>query len=279
MDVEIEAIDSWPPDFREAAIQGKSLIVSYHQERSRIERCGAGDVLLQRNPPENRYKQAYRALVEQLEALLAPHRIVAYHCSRLTKEETVNIKQEGLRVLTTDLVNKKLGQCLSDGYLKQAEYERMRNSPNLSECLNNQHGSRTGIIHCCANRSTLRDCDDVYRLFRSWGGEALYWGHEQDASLAHVLGRIGVPCIVVCAMPFTRIRPGFRELSEHFLLSLVSDELGLTCLSSAVNIRTEENLRSSDILGIIDYSDPRFEKLTTESSWPSHCQINAPVSG
>ena len=106
----------------------------------------------------------------------------------------------------------------------------------------------------------------------------MYLGHEQDASLGHVLGRIGVPCIVVCAMPFTRIRQGFCELSEHFLLYLVSDELGLTDLSSAVDIRTEENLRSSDILDIIEHSDPRFEELTTESSWPSQYQINAPVS-
>ena len=79
-------------------------------------------------------------------------------------------------------------------------------------------------------------------------------------------------------MPFTRIRQGFCELSEHFLLYLVSDELGLTDLSSAVDIRTEENLRSSDILDIIEHSDPRFEELTTESSWPSQYQINAPVS-
>ena len=44
MDVEIENIDSWPPDFRTAAIQGKSLVVSYHQERSRIGRqCETDD--------------------------------------------------------------------------------------------------------------------------------------------------------------------------------------------------------------------------------------------
>ena len=228
---------------------------------------------MQINPPENRYKQAYRALVEQLEALLAPHRIVTYHCSRLTKEEIVNIKQDGLRVLTTDLVNKKLHQCLSDGYLKQGEYELIKNSPYLSESLNNQHDSRIGMIHSCANRLTLRDCHAVYRFFRSWGGEALYWGHEEDASLGHVLGRIGVPCIVVCAMPFTSIKQGSYELSEHFLLHLVPDELGHTDPSSAVDIRTEETLRSSGILDIIEYSDPRFEELTTESSWPSQWKI------
>ena len=278
MDVEIEDMGSWPPHFRKSAIQSEALIVSFHQECSRIDRYCQDDVRLQINPPKNRYKQAYRALVVQLEDMLASHRIVAYHCSRLTKEEIVNIKQEGLRILTSDLVNKKLDQCLSHGYLKQAEYERIKNSPHLSESLNDQLDSRTGKIHFCASRTTLRDDNAVFRYFRSWGGEALYRGHEQDSRLAHVLGRIGVPCIVICAIPFTRIKQGFRELSEHFLLYLVSNELGLTDLSLAVDISTEENLRSSEILDIIECSDPRFEELTAESSWPSQYQINAPVS-
>ena len=134
------------------------------------------------------------------------------------------------------------------------------------------------MIHFCANRSTLQDCDAVYRLFRSWGGEALYWGHEKDTYLAPVLGRIGVPCIVVCAIPFKRIRQPYHEFPEYFLSHMVSEEFENTYLSSAVDIRTGENLCSSEILDIIGHSDSRFEELTTEASWPERCQINAPVS-
>ena len=278
MDVEIEDINSWPPEFQKLAIQNKALVISHHEECLRIYRFYEDDDYLRKNPPKNRYKQAYRALVDQLEALLAPHRIIAYHCSRLTKEEIVNIKQEGLRILTADLVNKKLDQCLSHGYLEQAEYKRIKNSPHLFESLNDQLDSRTGKIHFCASRTTLRDDHAVYRLFRSWGGEALYRGHEQDSRLAHVIGRIGVPCIVVSVIPFMRISQDSSQLSEHFLRYLVSDELGLTDFYLTVDIRTEENLRSSEILDIIEYSDPRFEELTTVSSWPSQYQINAPVS-
>ena len=133
MDVEIEDIDSWPPGFREAVMQSMSLVISYHEECSRIGKYReGGDVLLQIHPPENRYKQDYRTLVERLEALLLPHRIVSYHCTRLTQEEIVDIKQEGLQVLTTNLVNKRLEQCLSHGYLNQVEYERIKNSPTSS---------------------------------------------------------------------------------------------------------------------------------------------------
>ena len=279
MDVEIEDIDSWPPGFREAVMQSMPLVISYHEECSRIGKYReGGDVLLQIHPPENRYKQDYRALVERLEALLLPHRIVSYHCTRLTQEEIVDIKQEGLQVLTTNLVNKRLEQCLSHGYLNQVEYERIKNSPHLPKSLNDINGKRTGMIHFCANRSTLQDCDAVYRLFRSWGGEALYWGHEEDTDLAPVLGRIGVPCIVVCAIPFKRIRQPYYEFPEYFLSYMVSEEIEHTFLSSTVNPCTEENLSPSEILAIISYSDDRFEELTTEASWPERCQIDAPVS-
>lgn len=58
---------------------------------------------------------------------------------------------------------------------------------------------------------------------------------------------------------------------------LVSEQPGLTDLSLAVDIRTEENLCPSEILDIIEFSDPGFEELTSKSSWPPHYQIQGPV--
>ena len=140
MDVEIEVTDSWPPEFRQAASQDKQLILSYHKERLRIDRLCRDDVPLRINPPENKYKQPYLELIERLETLLTPHRIIAYHCSRLTQEEIVNIKYGGLQVLSAELIHKRLRQCLSGGYLKPAEYESLMASQPVSECLNNKHG-------------------------------------------------------------------------------------------------------------------------------------------
>ena len=271
MDVEIENINSWPPEFREVATDGRSLAISYYQKCSDIEqRLETDDIFLRRRRPENRYKQDYDELVGRLEALLKPHRIIAYHCSRLTTEEIGNIKKEGLRILTADLVNKKLRHCLSHGYLKQTEHDLIKNSSCLSKTLNNQQGQRTGRIKFCANRETLKDSYGIYRFFRSWGGEAMYWGHEQDPTLAHALGRIGAPCIIVCAIPSACI-PLYGELPEYFLRYLVSHESEYKDLYKRVEIYTEKNLCSTEILDIIEYSSPQFEELTAISSWPSTC--------
>jgi len=54
-----------------------------------------------------------------------------------------------------------------------------------------------GTVCFCHCVSTLKDEWGLYRLFRSWGGEALYCHHEEDSPARDELRRIGTPCIVV----------------------------------------------------------------------------------
>ena len=143
MDIEIEDLNTWPLEYRQKAINSKPLIISYHKERSRIDRLCRDDVFIQINPPNNKFKRPYLELIRRLETLLIPHRIIAYHCSRLTKEEITNIKQGGLQVLSTELVHRRLHQCLSDGYLKESERKSLMASQSVSESLDNKHGHRT----------------------------------------------------------------------------------------------------------------------------------------
>ena len=72
MDVEIEDFHSWPPECQKLAIQNRTLVISHYEECLRIERFYECDYYLRKIPPENRYKHAYHALVDQLEALLTP---------------------------------------------------------------------------------------------------------------------------------------------------------------------------------------------------------------
>ncbi len=50
-------------------------------------------------------------------------------------------------------------------------------------------------------RSVLRSEGAVGRLFRSWGGEALYNSHEDDLETGPLLRRIGTPCIWIVVLP------------------------------------------------------------------------------
>jgi hypothetical protein len=127
-DVEIEAMESWPPGFRQEVVRNRDLILSYQRERQRIDQLCQDDVSLRPDPPNNEYKDEYNELVERLDESLTQHRIVGYHCTRLTPGEVTRIKSNGLRLLSPELVQQRLDQCVTDGHM----------SPNQREYLNGQ---------------------------------------------------------------------------------------------------------------------------------------------
>jgi hypothetical protein len=176
-DVEIEILETWPSDFFQLAIQSCDLILAYQRERRRIDRLCQSDVMARVVPPSNEHERDYNELLDRLDEALTQHRIVGYHCTRLTPSEIVAIKSTGLRILSPELVRHRLDRCVTDGYMTSLHRAYLNDSHTLRESLGNRHGNRTGMIWLCPNRSTLRQASGVYRLFRSWGGEAVYVGH------------------------------------------------------------------------------------------------------
>ncbi len=268
--VEIEDRTSWPPDFLSAAQQDRELIISYQRERSRIDRLAQNDVLLRIHPPTNKYQSAYRALVERLEAELTRHRLVAYHCTRLTAGEIGGIKSHGMRLLTPELVRNRLDQCRADGHLRKDECEYLQRSEIIQQSLSNKHGNRTGMIWFCPNRSTLQVSSGVHRLFRSWGGEAVYCGHEEDPNIVRALRSIGTPCIVKCAMPFPQARQFHGNFTERFFSQFISQDIEYPEPTAGFDLYTNHDLPASGVLEVIEFFNSRFEALTNCSSWPRH---------
>jgi len=271
--VEIEDQKSWPPDFVTGVTTNRPLIIAYQRERSRIDRLCQDDVMARIHPPINKHKAAYADLVERLEQLLLLHRLVAFHCTRLTPQEVEEIKTGGLRLLTKDLVKRKLDRCHAHGHITRDTYEYLQASESIADNVGDVHAHRSGMIWFCPNRSTLRECSEVYRLFKSWGGEAIYSGHEQDANVSNVLTGIGIPCIVKCAIPFERAEQFYTNFTERFLSQYIAEEIEYPEPSAGFDLKTTRNLLASDVLDIIPFSDPRFEDLTQNSCWPVHYRI------
>ncbi len=115
--LEIENQTCWPPEFANGIAGNRSLLLDFHRERSRIDGIAENDVRARIDRPDNRFERDYRTVVARLEALLLPHRIVAYHCTRLTPGEIAAITTSGMRLLSPALVQSRLDQGLADGYL------------------------------------------------------------------------------------------------------------------------------------------------------------------
>ena len=265
--VEIEDIESWPKEFRKEAVKNKSLLISYHKEYSRISRLCEDDIISRVHPPHNEHETEYRALADSLESILLKHNIVGYHCTRLTAREMTSITEGGLKILTQELVQRRLDDALNDGHLSKKHISDLRNNEILKENLDNKHGGRTGMIWFCPNRSSLKEYSGVYRLFRSWGGEAVYRGHENDDPLSQAIRQVGTPCIVKCALPFYDTEHFCPNYAERFLSYLVSDTVEYPEPPVGFDMYAKRDLISTEVLEIFDISHSEFERLIDYKRW------------
>ena len=236
---------------------------------------GTIDLLLARiAPPANEYEESYANLIEALDQALKPHQLVGYHCTRLTSEEIDNVRQLGLCGLSPELVNNRLKSSYKAELLSQEDFSYLAKNPTIHANLANQHGNRTGKIWFCPNRSTLRDAPAVYRLFRSWGGEAVYSGLEDDPQITPALASLGIPCIVKCAIPFSEARHFRASIAEYFVAEYISDAVEYGGPEAQFDLYTSIDVPSCRVLAIIEYRDPAFEALTRCSEWRDQFRIN-----
>jgi hypothetical protein len=269
-DFELELPQTWPVGVRELVESHRETLIAYQRERGRIDRLGWTDVRVRMNPPVNQYRSGYDTLLARTEELLVGHRLVGYHCTRLTSAEVVRVRREGLRALSPDLVRERLEALVDAGEMSAAQCRFFLDHPMLHANLANRHGRRTGLVWLCPNRSTLRDGSGVYRLFRSWGGEALYAGFEGDPAAIEVLTVLGQPAIVKCAVPLpTDELHGCR--AAHVLSNAVRDQIEHPEPSPSFDWSVQRDLLPTEVLDIITVDDPQFEALTGYRAWaPEH---------
>jgi hypothetical protein len=275
--VEIEGEATWPAEFRERAVAGRQLVNSYQRERQRIDGLIQQDTSARTNLPRNAFLSEYDRLVETLEGILSSHRIVGYHCTRLTPGEAADIRVNGLRVLSPELVRVKLKHCFADGHLTQANFAYLQNSPHIADSLRDHYGQRTHQIAYCANQSTLRSAGHVYRLLQSWGGEVASRGHEDDTRIEHVLQRVGVPYIIKCAVPYADVKEWCRPLAERFLSQLVGGEVKDPEPSACFDLFATRDLAPGNVLDLIAGPDPQFSTLTNYKNWNVRDQPYIPL--
>lgn len=267
MDMEIEDRNSWSNDFSLLVNSHRDLIINYQKERNRIERLGWEDVILRNYPPENKYKEDYLNLVSLSESTITNHRIIGYHCTRLTIEEIQMILNSGMQILSHELVAMKFRLARDAGYISREQYNTLLEHQEIKESVNNRHGKRSGMIWFCPNRSTLKESDSVYRLFRSWGGEAVYVFHEEGKNAIPILRKIGKPCIVKCAIPIVDIKHYSRYLSERFISFSVANEIEYPEPSPDFDMNVIRNLVSGEVVEIINVDNPKFLELTNYNLW------------
>ncbi len=259
--IELEDPSSWPSRVRRSFEESIALFREYEAERQRIDMLLRRDVMARINTPENRHAAERNRIVANATSQLAGCNLIGYHCSRLHLDDISNIRSNGMATLSPTLLRLRVEERVTNGDI-----------PNeVGQLLLSQNDAgdewRAGQTWFINSRSMLRDESGVYRLFRSWGGEALYRCHERDPVTGALLRQIGVPCIVVASLPLDHRFRIFSDIGEPFYSVFLHNLNVVQAHGHTLEGYMREALSAEHILAIYQIGDAEFEELTGFRGW------------
>jgi hypothetical protein len=260
----IDAIDaelepSWPPRLRDALANRANGIAAYHAKRAEIDRAAVDDVTLRINRPENPHQNAWDEALDIARTATAGRALLGFHATRLTPAEQAAIRTSGLRVLSKKRLYERIDEIEATGLLAAAHASQLRSRHQASD------DNRSGMLWFSFTRAPLSDEASVARLFRSWGGEALYNGHETDQTLGPALMAIGAPCIITSAVPIDGLEV-LMDVGERLLNEWCARRYIKTGHGSGFEGHTRKEIPAAAVK-IIPFSDAQFSVLTGHREW------------
>jgi hypothetical protein len=181
-----------------------------------------------------------------------------WHCTRLTDHEIATILREGFARPDGSFLRKRLERAVADGVLRR----------ELADFIwQNNRADEEGRVWVAFFRPP-RDGAGVYEFFRYWGGEAMYWHLvERSPDAAAALTRIGTPCVVEVAVPFSAMRP----LDVHFwpekLYRLYARFLAAGGTVERFEGFVTEGLAANHVIEVHRYPSAQFMELTGCAEW------------
>lgn len=154
---------------------------------------------------------------EQEEAALRAledHLVRAYHCTRLTDREVRNVRRDGLRLLTPELVQRRLQDAVTDELLTpdEADFYGQTRLP--------QDTHRGEMLWFFTDRASLSDAHQIGYLLEVWGGEGINMALHSHSPEMKRLERVGTPSVVIANLDLSihheHGHPGILEAAVQY---------------------------------------------------------------
>ena len=240
----IDQITTWPESIYNLIDSSKSDLKNYINEKKRIE-----EISNWANRPKNAYEDKWNSVVDLIGSYLQGKKLIGFHCSRLMDDEIENILANGLVPLNSNFAKQRINTVYERGLITSDLKERLLVKEEPSE------EYREGTIHFFHNTSTFRKEMLLHLLFKSWGGEAIYSGFEQDKSLQ----KIGIPCIIVASIEYQELIK--FDVCKQMLRIFLGDIYDFhEDFDSSVN-------KKINVLAIIKRGSELFNFLTNYEEW------------
>lgn len=261
----MQTIDSdnettWPVDLTEGLASREAELRAFDLERRRIDKAAQQDVMLRINPPLNPHQQAWNDILDLASRTTSASHILGFHATRLTNVEAADVTDNGMRTLSTTLLDRRVAQLLDTGALTSNDATALRGNNQISE------SNRSGMIWFVFTRASLRNQSGIERLFRSWGGEALYNSHEDDDRMGPILRGIGSPRIIVASVPVAGLQC-FMDVGQRLVNIWCAKRAIRTGHGAEFEGYVRSDVPKQSILRVIDRMDPEFLALTGHTVW------------
>lgn len=186
--VDIDDFATWPDE-----------VVKFIEKQSKIFDLGEDPFMSVGN----------RTLVGLLDSSL----ILVYHATRLLTHETDDIRTNGLKILTKELVDKKIREAVHYGYLTEEIGEEIRDGSTFRTRASEKRANQ--ICFVLGKSAFVNNDSGLGPLFRIWGGESI---NNTMMGVKHrsILMEIGEPAVVKTLLPIT----GDSPLEKEFRLIL-----------------------------------------------------------
>lgn len=202
----------------------------------------------------------YDSMVAEFRDMLRGYSLLGYHCTRLTNEEIDEIRTSGMHLQNADSLSARIGRLQQNNVISRENAERLRARNQAGE------SNRRNMLWFCFFEPYLAGENGIGRLFRSWGGEALYNSHEDDAVTGPALRNIGVPCIVKANIPISSLQQSsFPDgAMVRVLLADLGHELRIPVEHEGF---TTQNIPAKEILEVFEYPSREFTELSQCDTW------------
>jgi len=252
----LDIVESWPPEIKLLIEHNEDLLHKYLDMEREIDQRAQEDVMLRVIRPHNKYEFDWSRIILEIEKILNVNKFVGFHCTKLTANEIENISSNGLKPLNSEMLNSRISELYENGMISKIASEHLKRNNRSSE--SNREG-KTFFFH---GANTLKDEFGLYRLFRLWGGEALFFNNEQNPNIYAELLHVGKPCIVLGSLNYEDVK-AYPSLAYCFI-TVFLNKGNLDGINYDFDSCVKKDVKA---LCIINNEDVLFEQLTNFSSW------------
>ena len=245
----LDYIPSWPKELPSLIEHSKEKLKSFLNEERRRDIRREDNYRYRVHLAENEFRGGWNSILAKTEIILSNKKIIGFHCTRLMDSEIDEVIDIGLVPLNSDFSNQRIIKLYNNGVIRRELMEKLINKEEFKD--ENREGNIC-FFHCL---STLQNEGGLNRFFKSWGGEAIYLGFEQNT----ILQKIGIPCIVVGSLDISDLSV-YPSLSKRIVCFYLNDSYYPTDFDSFIR-------KNVKVIEIIKRGDSRFSSLTHIDNW------------